>query len=88
LLPAITPEALGALERRLFGAEGDAVAKLYNGADAESANFAEDRMLSDYVFAASRRGADAFAAQSAPVYIYRFTRFAPGLNKPKSARSL
>ena len=57
--------------------------KLYNGADGESANFAEDRMLSDYVFAASRRGADAFAAQGAPLRppIYRFTRFAPG-SKP------
>jgi para-nitrobenzyl esterase len=78
LLPSTTPEGLAAMERRRFGADGDAVAKLYNGTDTESADIAQDRMLSDYVFAASMREAEAFAAHGAPAYVYRFTRFAPG----------
>ena len=78
LLPATTPEGLAALVRRRFGAQGDAIAKLYNGADSETATIAQDRMLSDYVLAASAREAQAFAEPDKPAYVYRFTRLAPG----------
>jgi para-nitrobenzyl esterase len=78
LLPATTPDGLAALERRRFGAEGEAIAKLYSGVDNESATAAQDRMLADYVFAASTREAQAFAESGAPAYAYRFTRLAPG----------
>jgi para-nitrobenzyl esterase len=40
-------------------------------------------MLSDYVFAASTREAEAFAAHGAPAYVYRFTRLAPGSEPTK-----
>jgi para-nitrobenzyl esterase len=78
LLPATTPDGLATLERRRFGAEGDAIAKLYVGVDKEGATAAQDRMLADYVFAASTREAQAFAESGAPAYAYRFTRLAPG----------
>ena len=78
LLPATTPDGLATLERRRFGAEGDAIAKLYVGVDKEGATAAQDRMLADYVFAASTREAQAFAESGAPAYAYRFTRAAPG----------
>ena len=65
-------------ERRRFGAEGDAIAKLYSGANTESATAAQDRMLADYVLAASAREAQAFAEPGKPAYVYRFTRLAPG----------
>ena len=78
LLPATTPDGLAALERRRFGAEADAIAGLYSGADNESATAAQDRMLADYVFAASAREAQAFAEPGKPAYVYRFTRLAPG----------
>ena len=78
LLPATTPDGLAALERRRFGAEGDDIAKLYRGVDSESATAAQDRMLADYVFAASTREAQAFAEPGKPAYVYRFTRLAPG----------
>jgi para-nitrobenzyl esterase len=77
LLPATTPDGLATLERRRFGAEGDAIAKLYVGVDKEGATAAQDRMLADYVFAASTREAQAFAESGAPAYAYRFTRAAP-----------
>jgi hypothetical protein len=51
-LPATTPEGLAATERRRFGAEADAITGLYSGVDKGSATAAQDRMLSDYVFAA------------------------------------
>lgn len=82
LLPATTPEGLTAYERRRFGAEGDAIAKLYNGTDDKSAFVAQDRMLSDYAFAASTREAEIFTAHG-PAYVYRFTRFAPGSEPTK-----
>lgn len=78
LLPATTPEGLSALEQRRFGAEADGIARLYSGADKESATAAQDRMLADYVFAASAREAQAFAEPGKPAYVYRFTRLAPG----------
>ncbi len=78
LLPATTPEGLAGFAHRRFGAEGDAIAKLYSGADDASATAAQDRMLADYVFAASTREAQAFAESGAPAYAYRFTRLAPG----------
>ena len=78
LLPATTPDGLAALERRRFGAEADAIAGLYSGADNESATAAQDRMLADYVFAASAREAQAFVEPGKPAYVYRFTRLAPG----------
>jgi para-nitrobenzyl esterase len=78
LLPATTPEGLAAMQRRLFGGEGEAIAKLYHGIGEESAAIAQNRMLSDYVFAASTWEAEAFAADGAPAYAYRFTRPAPG----------
>ncbi len=83
LLPPTTPEGLGAYARRRFGAEGDAIASLYTGTDAESAFVAQDRMLSDYAFAASTREADLFSKTGAPAYVYRFTRFAPGSEPTK-----
>jgi para-nitrobenzyl esterase len=78
LLSATTPVALAAWARRLFGAQGEAIAKLYKGSDDESAFVAQDRMLSDYMFAASMREAEVFATTGAPAYVYRFTRRAPG----------
>ena len=43
-MPATTPEGLAAIVRRRFGAaQSDAIAKLYNGADSETATIAEDR---------------------------------------------
>ena len=78
LLGATTPEGLAALARRRFGAEGDAVAKLYSGADDERATAAQDRMQSDYLLAASAREAQIFAEHGGPAYVYRFTRPAPG----------
>ena len=88
LLPATTPEGLAALVRRRFGAQGDAIAKLYNGADSETATIAQDRMLSDYALAASAREAQAFAEPDKPAYVYRFTRLAPDRTRPRSARSI
>ena len=88
LLPPTTPEGLAAYARRRFGAEGDAIASLYTGTDAESAFVAQDRMLSDYAFAASTREADLFSKTGAPAYVYRFTRFARGPSRPRSARSI
>jgi hypothetical protein len=84
LLPPTKPEALGALECRRFGAECDAVAHLYNAADAESADVAEDRMLSDYVFAASTRESDAFAAQARRPISTASPGLRRALNQPKS----
>jgi para-nitrobenzyl esterase len=78
LLPATTPEGLAALARRRFGLSGDALASLYTGADDDQATSAQDRLQSDYVFAASAREALAFAAQGGPAFLYRFTRLAPG----------
>jgi para-nitrobenzyl esterase len=78
LLPATTPEGLAATEQRRFGAEAGAITGLYSGVDKESATAAQDRMLSDYVFAASAREAQAFAESDKPAYVYRFTRLAPG----------
>jgi para-nitrobenzyl esterase len=78
LLPTATPEGLAAMEQRRFGAEADAIAKLYRGVDQESATAAQDHMLSDYVFTASAREAQAFVQSDKPAYVYRFTRFAPG----------
>jgi para-nitrobenzyl esterase len=78
LLPTATPEGLAAMEQRRFGAGAGAIAKLYRGVDQESATAAQDRMLSDYVFAASAREAQAFVQSDKPAYVYRFTRFAPG----------
>jgi para-nitrobenzyl esterase len=84
LLPATaTPESLAAYQRRRFGAEGDSVAKLYSGTDNETAFVAQDRMLSDYAFAASTREAEIFSKNGAPTYVYRFTRFAPGSEPTK-----
>jgi para-nitrobenzyl esterase len=83
LLPMATRESLTAYQLRRFGADGDAVAKLYNGTDTESANIAQDRMLSDYAFAASTREAEIFSKNGAPTYVYRFTRFAPGSEPTK-----
>jgi hypothetical protein len=88
LLPATTPEGLAALVRRRFGAQGDAIAKLYNGADSETATIAQDRMLSDYVLAASAREAQAFAEPDKPAYVYRFTRLAPGSTSSRLPRSI
>jgi para-nitrobenzyl esterase len=78
LLPATTPEGLAALARRRFGAQGDQVAKLYNGADDEHATAAQDRMQSDYLLAASARQAQFVGERGEPAYVYRFTRLAPG----------
>ncbi|WP_158818905.1 carboxylesterase/lipase family protein [Methylocapsa sp. S129] len=78
LLKATTPDGLTALARRRFGAEGDPVAALYTGADDEHATAAQDRMQSDYLLAASAREAQAFAEPGRSVYVYRFTRLAPG----------
>jgi para-nitrobenzyl esterase len=78
LLPATTPEALAALAHRRFGAQGDGVAGLYNGADADRATVAQDRMQSDYLLAASVREALVYAERGQPAYVYRFTRLAPG----------
>jgi para-nitrobenzyl esterase len=38
----------------------------------------QDRMQSDYLFAASAREALAFSGEGSPAYLYRFTRLAPG----------
>ena len=46
LLPRDDARGPRGLARRRFGAEGDAIAKLYNGADNESATVAQDRILS------------------------------------------
>jgi para-nitrobenzyl esterase len=78
LLRATTPEGLVALAHHRFGAEGDAIAALYTGADDESATAAQDRMQSDYLLAASAREAQVFAEHGKPAYVYRFTRLAPG----------
>jgi carboxylesterase type B len=78
LLPATTPDGLVTAERRRFGAEADGIAKLYSAVDKESATAAQDRLQSDYVFAASAREAQAFAEPGKPSYVYRFTRQAPG----------
>jgi para-nitrobenzyl esterase len=78
LLPQTTPDGLIAMVRRRFGGEGEAIAKLYSGIDEESATIAQNRMLSDYVFAASTRQPEAFATHGAPAYAYRFTRPASG----------
>jgi para-nitrobenzyl esterase len=83
LLPAATPEDLAASQRRRFGAAGDAIAKLYSGADNESAFVAQDRTLSDYASAASTREAEIFSQRGAPAYVYRFTRPAPGSEPTK-----
>jgi hypothetical protein len=88
LLPATTPDGLAALERRRFGAEGEAIAKLYSGVDNESATAAQDRMLADYVFAASTREAQAFAESGAPAYAYRFTGPPRDRTRSRSARSI
>jgi para-nitrobenzyl esterase len=78
LLPATTPEGLAALAHRRFGAQGDQIATLYNGADDDRATAAQDRMQSDYLLAASARQAQLFAERGEPTYVYRFTRLAPG----------
>jgi para-nitrobenzyl esterase len=78
LLPATTPDGLAALAHRRFVAQGDEVAKLYNGADADRATAAQDRMQSDYLLAASAREAQVYADRGQPAYVYRFTRLAPG----------
>jgi para-nitrobenzyl esterase len=78
LLPATTPEGLAALAHRRFGAQGDGVAGLYNGADADHATVAQDRMQSDYLLAASARQAQVVADRGEPAFVYRFTRLAPG----------
>ena len=83
LLPATTPDGLATLERRWFGDEADGIAGLYSGVDKEGATAAQDRMLSDYVFAASAREAQAFAEPDKPAYVYRFTRLAPGSDPTK-----
>jgi para-nitrobenzyl esterase len=83
LLPATTPEGLAALARRRFGAQGDQVAGLYNGADDEHATAAQDRMQSDYLLAASARQAQLVAERGEPAYVYRFTRLAPGSDPVK-----
>jgi para-nitrobenzyl esterase len=77
LLPT-TPDGLAALAHRRFGAQGDAIATLYSGADDDHATAAQDRMQSDYLLAASAREAQLFAEQGKPTYVYRFTRLAPG----------
>jgi para-nitrobenzyl esterase len=78
LLPATTPEGLAALAKRRFGAQGEAVAELYSGADESGATAAQDRMQSDYLLAASAGEARVLATQGKPAYVYRFTRAAPG----------
>jgi para-nitrobenzyl esterase len=78
LLPATSPEAMAALVHRRFGAQGEPIAKLYNSSDEGSATAAQDRLQSDYLIASSAREALAFADQSKPAYLYRFTRPAPG----------
>jgi para-nitrobenzyl esterase len=78
LLPATTPDGLAALAHRRFGAQGDGVAGLYNGADADRATVAQDRMQSDYLLAASARQALVVAERGQPAYVYRFARLAPG----------
>jgi para-nitrobenzyl esterase len=78
LLLATTPDGLAALAHRRFGAQGDAIASLYSGADDDRATAAQDRMQSDYLLAASAREALLFAEQGKPAYVYRFTRLAPG----------
>jgi para-nitrobenzyl esterase len=78
LLPPTTPDALALLAQRRFGAQGDAIAKLYAGTDDASATSMQDRMQSDYLFAASAREALAFSGEGSPAYLYRFTRLAPG----------
>ena len=83
LLPPTTPDGLAALARRRFGAQGDAIATIYHGADAPSATAAQDRMQSDYLMAASAREALVFAKQGRPAYAYRFTRLAPGSDPTK-----
>jgi para-nitrobenzyl esterase len=77
-LPATSPDGLAALVRRRFGAQADGIAGLYTGVDKEGTNAAQDRMLSDYMFAASAREAQAFAELGKPAYVYRFARLAPG----------
>ena len=72
------PGGLAALARRRFGAEGDQVAGLYNGADNDRATAAQDRMQSDYLLAAAAREAQVFTEHGGPAYVYRFTRLAPG----------
>jgi para-nitrobenzyl esterase len=78
LLPPASPEALAALIHARFGAQREAIAKLYNGSDERGATSAQDRLQSDYLIAASAREAAAFANQGRPAYLYRFTRPAPG----------
>ncbi len=78
LLPPTSPEALAALARQRFGAQGGEIAKLYSGTDDDSATAAQDRLQSDYLLAASARQALTFAKQGKPAYVYRFTRPAPG----------
>ena len=88
LLRATTPEGLVALAHHRFGAEGDAIAALYTGADDESATAAQDRMQSDYLLAASAREAQVFAEHGKPAYVYRFTRLAPHASFLKANVSL
>jgi para-nitrobenzyl esterase len=78
LLPATTSEGLAATAHRRFAAQGDQIAGLYNGADADRATAAQDRMQSDYLLAASARQALVVAERGEPAYVYRFTRLAPG----------
>jgi para-nitrobenzyl esterase len=78
LLPPTSPEALAALARERFGAQGEAIARLYGASDERGAAAAQDRLQSDYLIAASAREALAFAKQGRPAYLYRFGRSAPG----------
>ena len=78
LLPATTPDGLAALAHRRFAAQGGGIAGLYNGADADRATAAQDRMQSDYLLAASARQALVVAERGEPAFVYRFTRLAPG----------
>ena len=87
-MPATSPDGLAALVRRRFGYQADGIAGLYTGVDKEGTTAAQDRMLSDYMFAASAREAQAFAELGEPAYVYRFTRLAPGSDQRRSERSI
>jgi para-nitrobenzyl esterase len=83
LLPPATPEALQARIQQWFGTQAEPIAALFNGTDPDTATVAQDQLLSDYVAAMARVVARLSAQHGHPVWVYSFSRAAPGSDPVK-----
>ena len=83
LFPPTTPEAFQKTFAQRFGVMAEPIAALYTVTDTDTANAAQDQILSDYWAAVARTVARLSAKHGRPAWVYSFNRAAPGSDPVK-----